>query len=148
MRALIQRVEQAEVRLPGEESRTIGRGLLIYLGVGRNDTPEDARRLAEKTANLRIFSNPKGKFDRSVLEERGEILVISQFTLYADPRGGRRPDFTSAAPPREAKALYERFAERLSQAGLAVKTGEFGARMSISSVNDGPVTIWLDTELL
>ena len=146
MRALIQRVNSASVRLPGGEARATGRGLLIYLGVGRGDSPETAKRLAEKAANLRIFSNAAGKFDRSVLEERGEVLVISQFTLYGDSKGGRRPDFTAAAPPQEARALYERFAELLREAGLPVKTGEFAARMEIASVNDGPVTIWLDTE--
>lgn len=148
MRALIQRVAGASVRLPGGETRAIGRGLLVYLGVGRGDGPEQAAKLAEKAANLRIFSNAEGKFDRSVIDEKGEALVISQFTLYADPRGGRRPDFTAAAPPDEARALYESFARLLRESGLAVKTGEFAAHMEISSVNDGPVTIWLDTDAL
>lgn len=146
MRAILQRVKRAGVSLPGGETRTIGRGLLIYLGVGREDSPETAVKLAEKSANLRIFSNPQGKFDLSVLDERGEALVISQFTLYGDPRGGRRPDFAAAARPDQARALYERFAQILREKGLSVQTGEFGAHMDVESVNDGPVTLWLDTE--
>lgn len=146
MRALIQRVTEAEVRLPGGEARRIGRGLLIYLGIGPADTEETAKKLAEKSLNLRIFSNPRGKFDYSVLDQKGEILLISQFTLYGNTSGGRRPDFTAAAAPAHARPLFERFAQFLRQAGLEVKIGEFGAHMSISSVNDGPVTLWLDAD--
>lgn len=146
MRALVQRVSRASVRVEGGGERTIARGLLVYLGVGKNDTPEAALKLADKVANLRIFPNAAGKFDRSVLDEKGSALVVSQFTLYGDPRGGRRPDFTAAAGPGEAKPLYERFAELLREAGLSVKTGDFAARMAVESVNDGPVTLWLDTE--
>lgn len=148
MRALIQRVARAGVRLPGGEAREIGRGLLVYLGVGKGDLPESARRLAEKAAHLRLFPDDKGRFDRSVADERGEVLVISQFTLYGDLSGGRRPDFTAAAAPEEARALYERFVEELKARGLPVKTGEFQAHMAVESVNDGPVTIWLDSERL
>jgi len=145
VRALVQRVERAAVRLPGAEERKTGSGLLILLGVGKGDDEAAALKLAEKASRLRIFSNAEGKFDRSVLDERGEVLVISQFTLYGDVRGGRRPDFTSAAPPDLAKPLYERFARALQDLGLRVKTGEFGAHMAVESVNDGPVTLWLDT---
>jgi len=148
MRALIQRVSRACVRLPGGETRSIERGFLIYLGVGKSDSEESAQRLAEKTVNLRIFSNAAGKFDKSLLDEKGAALVISQFTLFGDAKGGRRPDFTAAAPPEAARPLYERFSRLLSGFGVAVRTGEFGARMDIESVNDGPVTIWLDTDSL
>jgi D-tyrosyl-tRNA(Tyr) deacylase len=147
MRALLQRVSKASVDWPGGERRSIGKGLLIYLGVGHNDTPESGKKLADKAAGLRIFANAQGKFDRSILDEKGEALVISQFTLYANAKGGRRPDFTAAAAPAPAKALYERFVQDLAGLGVAVKTGEFAAHMSVESVNDGPVTIWLETEL-
>ena len=134
------------MRLPGGEARSIGKGLLIYLGVGQGDAEAQAGRLAEKTANLRIFSNADGKFDRSLLDEKGEALVVSQFTLFAGLKGGRRPDFTSAAPPLTAAPLYEGFCRRLAGLGVTVRTGDFGAHMEIESVNDGPVTIWLDTD--
>lgn len=147
MRALIQRVDSASVRLPGGEERAIGAGLLIYLGVGLNDTDVPAKRLAEKIIHLRIFSNAAGKFDHSLLDQRGSALVISQFTLYADPRGGRRPDFTGAAAPAPARELYASFARFLAAPGLEVKTGEFAAHMEVSSINNGPVTIWLDTDV-
>lgn len=146
MRALVQRVSRASVRLPGGETRSVGRGILVYLGVGRADGEEAASRLALKSAQLRIFPNEAGKFDRSVLDAGGEALVVPQFTLYGDPWAGRRPDFTAAAPPEQARALYERFAELLREAGVKVQTGEFGAHMEIESVNDGPVTLWLDTD--
>jgi D-tyrosyl-tRNA(Tyr) deacylase len=148
VRALVQRVSRASVRIEDRETRSIGRGLLVYLGVGVSDGPGEADKLAGKCANLRIFPNAEGKFDRSALDERAEALVISQFTLYGDPRGGRRPDFTAAARPESARGLYERFAQALSSAGLSVRTGEFGASMAVESVNDGPVTLWLDTERL
>lgn len=145
MRALVQRVERASVLLPDGVCREIGRGLLIYLGIGRGDAEKEARRLAEKTVHLRIFS-PTGKFDRSLIDEKGEALIISQFTLFGDPKGGRRPDFTAAAPPEQARGLYERFVDSVAAFGVPCKTGEFGAAMSIASVNDGPVTLWLDTD--
>jgi len=135
MRALIQRVSRASVRLPGGETRSIGKGLLIYLGIGKTDSEEAAKKLSEKIINLRIFSNSDNKFDKSLLDEKGSALVISQFTLFANTKGGRRPDFTSAAPPDLARPLC-----------LSVASGEFGAHMEIDSVNDGPVTIWLDSE--
>ncbi|MDD5627430.1 MAG: D-aminoacyl-tRNA deacylase [Elusimicrobia bacterium] len=148
MRALVQRVSRASVRLPGGETRAIGKGLLIYLGVGKNDTEETARRLSEKIINLRIFSNAANKFDRSLLDEKGAALVISQFTLFASTKGGRRPDFTAAAAPDLARPLYERFTRLLCATGVAAASGEFGAHMEIDSVNDGPVTIWLDSDEL
>ncbi|HAM35031.1 MAG TPA: D-tyrosyl-tRNA(Tyr) deacylase [Elusimicrobia bacterium] len=146
MRALIQRVSRASVRLPGGESRAIGKGLLVYLGVGSSDGEQAARRLAEKIVNLRIFANGEGKFDRSLLDEKGEALVVSQFTLFANVKGGRRPDFTSAAKPELAKPLYESFCRMLAGLDVGVSTGEFGAHMEIDSINDGPVTLWLDTD--
>ncbi len=145
MRALVQRVSSASVLLPSGERRAIGPGLLILLGVGKGDTEVAARRLSEKILNLRIFSNAEGKFDRSLLDEKGQALVISQFTLFGDPWQGRRPDFTAAAGPAEAEPLYRRFAVFIEEAGVTVRTGEFGAHMAVESVNDGPVTLWVDT---
>lgn len=147
MRALIQRVSSASVSWDGGQTRSIGKGLLVYLGVGKGDTQDAARRLAEKILNLRIFSNEQGKFDLSLLDTGGQALVVSQFTLYADVSGGRRPAFTDAAPPTEARALYEHFTRFLAESNIGVRTGEFAAHMKIESVNDGPVTLWLDTEL-
>ena len=151
MKAVVTRVERAAVILrdgpSAGERRETGRGLLVLLGVGQGDGEESARKLVEKILALRIFSNAEGKFDRSVVDERGDILVISQFTLYASLKGGRRPDFTAAARPELAKPLYERVAALFAASGLTVKTGEFGASMSVTSDNDGPVTILVDTDL-
>jgi D-tyrosyl-tRNA(Tyr) deacylase len=138
-------VSRASVCFPNGETRSIAKGLLIYLGVGPGDDEASAKRLAEKIANLRIFSDSEKKFNRSLLDERGEALIISQFTLFANAKGGRRPDFTSAAQPELARPLYERFAALMTGLGVPVRTGEFGAHMEIESVNDGPVTIGLDT---
>ncbi|MDD5655625.1 MAG: D-aminoacyl-tRNA deacylase [Elusimicrobia bacterium] len=146
MRALIQRVSRASVALPGGECRKTAGGLLIYLGVGKNDSSATARKLAEKCAHLRIFSDPAGKFNLSIIDAKGEALVISQFTLFGDVKGGRRPDFTAAAPPEPARRLYQEFASCLSGLVLGVKTGEFGAHMGVESLNDGPVTLMLDTD--
>lgn len=129
----------------GADPRAIGPGFVILLGVGRGDTEAQAARLVEKIAGLRVFSNAEGKFDRSILDEKGEALVVSQFTLYASAKGGRRPDFAAAAAPGDAKPLYERFCALLRAAGVPVKTGEFGAKMAVELVNDGPVTLLLDT---
>ncbi|OIN99345.1 MAG: D-tyrosyl-tRNA(Tyr) deacylase [Elusimicrobia bacterium CG1_02_56_21] len=145
MRTLIQRVKRGGVRTAGTH-RAIGPGLVILLGVGEGDAETDADLLAEKTANLRIFSNADGKFDRSLLDVKGEALVISQFTLYADASKGRRPDFTAAAKPPEAARLYDYFASALQRRGIEVKTGVFGADMEVEIINDGPVTIWLDSK--
>jgi D-tyrosyl-tRNA(Tyr) deacylase len=151
MRAVASRVERAAVTMrDGEHAgrrRETGRGLLVLLGVGPADGEESAKKLADKLLALRIFPNAEGKFDRSVLDERGEILLVSQFTLYGSLKGGRRPDFTGAARPDAAKPLYERVAALLADSGLAVRTGEFGASMAVESVNDGPVTILVDTDL-
>jgi D-tyrosyl-tRNA(Tyr) deacylase len=151
VKAVVTRVERAAVILrdgaAAGEKRETGRGLLVLLGVGLGDGEESARRLVEKVLALRIFSNPEGRFDRSVADERGDILLISQFTLLASLKGGRRPDFTGAARPDLAKPLYERVAALFAASGLAVKTGEFGASMSVESANDGPVTILVDTDL-
>ncbi len=144
MRALLQRVKRGGVRTGGLHN-TIGPGLVVLLGVGGGDTEADAAALAAKTARLRIFSNAGGKFDHSLLDVKGEALVISQFTLYGDASKGRRPDFTSAAAPAEAARLYEYYAESLRAEGVPVKTGVFGADMEVEIINDGPVTILLDT---
>lgn len=144
MRALIQRVKRGGVKTAGKEE-AIGPGLVVLLGVGEGDKEADAEFLAAKTANLRIFSNDLGKFDRSVLDVKGSALVISQFTLYGDTAGGRRPDFTKAAKPAEAVRLYEYYARRLEALGVPVKTGVFGAEMEVEIINDGPVTIWMDS---
>jgi D-tyrosyl-tRNA(Tyr) deacylase len=148
MRALIQRVSRASVRLPGGETRAIGKGLLIYLGVGKADTEETAKKLAEKIVNLRIFSNADNKFDKSLIDEKGSALLISQFTLFASTKGGRRPDFISAAHPDLARPLCDCFGRMLAGHGVSVASGEFGAHMEIDSVNDGPVTIWLDSDAI
>lgn len=125
----------------------IGRGLLILLGVGIGDGEAEARLLAEKSANLRIFPDEEGRFNRSLLDIGGEALVVSQFTLYADTRRGRRPSFSAAAPPEIAAPLVETFANELRRLGIAVSTGQFGAMMQVALVNDGPVTILLDSAI-
>jgi len=145
LRALIQRVTQACVSVEGETVGAVGRGLAVLLGVARGDGAEDAERLARKTAELRIFPDAAGRFDLSLLDVGGEALVVSQFTLLADTRRGRRPDFTAAAPPEEAEPLVERYVSALEKMGVPVSTGRFGARMLVEIHNDGPVTILLDT---
>ena len=145
MRALIQRVTQASVSIEGETVGAIGRGLAVLLGVARGDVAEDAERLARKTAELRIFPDAAGHFDLSLLDIGGGALIVSQFTLLADTRRGRRPDFTAAAPPEEAEPLVERYVSVLKQMGVPVATGRFGAHMLVEILNDGPVTILLDT---
>lgn len=145
MRALIQRVKRAAVAIDGRNRAETGPGYAILLGVGEGDAETDAEALADKTAGLRIFSNSEGKFDHSLLDVGGEALVVSQFTLYADTRKGRRPDFTGAAKPAAANRLYEYFVKCLRDKGIEVKTGVFAAEMTVEIVNDGPVTIWLDS---
>ncbi len=145
MRALIQRVKKASVEIAGAIHSRIGPGYAVLLGVGEGDTEKDAEFLADKTANLRVFSNSEGKFDHSLLDVKGEALVVSQFTLYGDAAKGRRPDFTKAAKPPEADRLYEHFVAILSAKGVPVKTGVFAADMTVEIINDGPVTIWLDS---
>lgn len=145
MRAVLQRVSRAKVSVDGCVTGEIGRGLMILLGVGREDTSAIAATMAEKCANLRIFGDDQGKMNRSLLDVKGGALVVSQFTLYGDARGQRRPSFISAAPPELAKALYEEFCEALRNLGVTVATGIFQAMMSVELVNEGPVTILLDS---
>ncbi|HVA86148.1 MAG TPA: D-aminoacyl-tRNA deacylase [Candidatus Saccharimonadales bacterium] len=145
MRALLQRVSRAEVRGEGERFDGIGRGLLILLGVGPADHEAVGAALARRIAELRIFADETGRMNRSLLEVRGEALVVSQFTLFADTDRGRRPGFTGAAPPDLARELYERFCDALEELGPRVGRGRFGTAMDVELVNEGPFTIWLDT---
>ena len=146
MRAVIQRVSEASVRVDGGVVGRIGPGLLVLLGVGRDDTDGDADYLAEKTLNLRIFPDEPGQMNRSVTEVGGGILVVSQFTLYGDARRGRRPGYSAAADPGDANRLYERFVALLRPSGLPVATGVFRAMMGVALVNQGPVTLLLDSK--
>lgn len=146
MRAVVQRVSEAWVEVSGQQLARIGHGLLVFLGVGRDDSEEDARYLANKIANLRIFEDDEGKLNRSVVEVGGSVLVVSNFTLYGDCRKGRRPSFSEAAPPEIANELYQRFCDFLTAEGAPVQTGVFQAHMHIGLVNDGPVTILLDSK--
>jgi D-tyrosyl-tRNA(Tyr) deacylase len=148
MRALIQRVSRASVTVDQRVVGQIGQGLLVLLGVGQNDSEVQVRTLVDKIVYLRIFGDDEGKMNRSLLDIGGEVLVVSQFTLYADTRRGRRPGFTNAAPPSIAEPLVERFKAAIAAYGLTVAGGIFGAYMEVELVNDGPVTIWLDSEEL
>ena len=145
MRALLQRVSRGEVRVDGHAIGAIGPGLVILLGVGPYDTEATADELARRTAELRIFRDAEGRTNRSLLETGGAALVVSQFTLYADTRRGRRPGFTGAAAPDLADRLWRRFAAALEGRGVRVAVGRFGAEMAVELVNDGPFTIWLDS---
>ena len=146
MRALVQRVSKASVSIEGQVISAIKQGLVVLIGVGRGDSEPDARYLAEKIANLRIFSDEADKFNLSALDVGGEVLVVSQFTLLADTRRGRRPSFTEAAPPEEAEPLIETFVQFLRTAGLKVETGRFRQNMLVEIHNSGPVTIFIDSE--
>lgn len=146
MRAVLQRVSRARVLVEGTAAGEITAGLLVLLGVGKEDTPAAAAYLAEKTAHLRIFNDLQGKMNLSLLETGGAALVVSQFTLYGDVSKGRRPAFAGAAPPAEAKALYEEYVRCLQAAGVRVETGVFQAHMEVDLVNDGPVTILLASQ--
>ena len=146
MRLLLQRVSRAEVRVDGAVVGAIGPGLLALLGVGPDDTPEIARDLARRTAELRIFADADGRTNLSVVDVGGEVLAVSQFTLYADTGRGRRPSFIRAGPPELARSLFESFAAGLEALGLTVARGVFGAKMAVELVNDGPFTIWLDSD--
>ncbi len=148
MRAVVQRVKESRVIVDGKVVGEIGRGLNVLLGIGKGDTEEEARKLAEKIVNLRIFEDERGKFQYSLLDVGGEILVVSQFTLYASVRKGRRPSFEKAERPERARELYEYFVGYLREKGLKVETGVFGAMMEVYILNWGPVTIIIDTEEL
>jgi D-aminoacyl-tRNA deacylase len=145
VRAVVQRVSRASVTVDGEAVGACGAGLLVLLGVAAGDSEEEARSLARKVAALRVFDNDEGRFDLALLDIGGEVLVVSQFTLLADTRKGNRPSFSAAAPPAEAEPLVECFCAALTSEGARVASGRFGARMAVELVNDGPVTIVLET---
>jgi D-tyrosyl-tRNA(Tyr) deacylase len=145
MRALVQRVKKASVTIDGREVASIGQGLVVLVGISRSDSPSEAHRLARKCWELRIFPDGSVNMSRSVREVGGSILVVSQFTLYADTSRGRRPSFTEAAPPQDARILYEEFCKALQDLGADLHTGRFGAMMEVELVNDGPVTIMLES---
>jgi D-tyrosyl-tRNA(Tyr) deacylase len=146
MRAVVQRVSRARVIVDGSVTGEIANGMVVLLGVGQGDTSAVATGMAEKISNLRIFEDDQRKMNRSLLDVKGSALVVSQFTLYGDARGRRRPSFVAAAPPAQAKKLYEEFSEVLRALGIEVATGIFGAMMSVELVNEGPVTILLDSD--
>lgn len=146
MRAVVQRVSRARVIVDGNVTGEIGDGTVVLLGIGRDDTSAVVTNMAEKISNLRIFEDEQRKMNRSLLDVNGSVLVVSQFTLYGDARGQRRPSFVAAAPAEQAKNLYEDFAEALRSLGVTVATGIFGAMMSVELVNEGPVTILLDSD--
>jgi len=146
MRAVVQRVSRAKVSVNGEVTGEIGRGLLVLLGVGAEDAESDADYLAEKIAGLRIFEDDNGKMNRGIAEIGGSVLMVSQFTLYGDARRGKRPSFDAAAPPAKARQLYEYLVGQIRAAGLGCETGRFQEMMQVELVNDGPVTILLDSQ--
>jgi D-tyrosyl-tRNA(Tyr) deacylase len=150
MRAVIQRVSKAEVRVEGQVVARIGRGLLVLVGFAADDTPECGIAMAEKIVNLRVFENEKGRMDQSILEAGGGVLCVSQFTLYGDCRKGRRPSYSRAASPETARPLYEAFLKSLGELlrarGVSLSAGRFQAMMEVESINDGPVTLLLDSE--
>lgn len=146
VRIVIQRVSRARVTVDGRVTGEIGAGLVALVGVGRNDTPETASAMADKTAQLRIFNDGQGKMNLSLLDTKGAVLAVSQFTLYGDARGQRRPSFVQAAPAEMGKAIYEKFVAVMKALGVPVETGVFQAHMSVELTNDGPVTILLDSE--
>ena len=146
MKALLQRVSKASVSVADEVVGQIGQGLVVFLGISRGDTEQDAQYLAEKTVGLRIFPDSEGRFNLSALDTGADLLVVSQFTLLADTRKGKRPSFTQAAPPQEAEALFEKFLSYLRSSGLRVESGMFQQHMLVKIHNDGPVTIMLDSK--
>ena len=145
MRAIIQRVKHAGVEIDGKINGKIDEGLLIFLGVGKGDSEKDLEYIADKTLTLRIFEDENGKMNKCISDINGEILVISQFTLYGDCRKGRRPSFDGAMPPKEAEMMYEKFVDYIKNSGLKIETGMFGADMKVDLLNDGPVTMILDS---
>lgn len=146
MRAVIQRVKESQVKVENEIIAGINQGLLVLLGIAKGDAPADADYLADKIVNLRIFEDENGKMNRSLLQTGGKMLIVSQFTLLGDCRKGRRPSFVNAAPPKEADEMYEYFARQVEQKGVRVQTGRFRAMMAVSLINDGPVTLVLDSK--
>jgi D-tyrosyl-tRNA(Tyr) deacylase len=146
MRAVVQRVDAAKVEVAGKAVGEIGRGLLVYLGAGKSDGDADRAYVLGKVLGLRIFENDEGKMDKSVVDAGGSLLVVSQFTLYGDVRRGRRPSFDGAMPPEDAERAYDAFVKDARAQGITVATGKFRASMKVSSVNDAPVTIWIDSE--
>lgn len=148
MRAVIQRVKNASVKIDGRVNGEAGEGLLIFLGVGKGDADADLKYIADKILGLRIFEDENGKMNRSVTDISGDLLIISQFTLYGDCRKGKRPSFDGAMPPKEAEEMYESFVAYMRESGLKTETGEFGADMKVELLNDGPVTIILDSSKL
>ena len=148
MRAVVQRVKRAEVRVDGDAIGSIGPGLLVLVGIGRTDGATDVQNLAEKIVNLRVFGDESGKMNRSLLETGGQVLCVSQFTLYGDCRKGRRPSYDQAAGPDTAQRLYDDFVKALRSFGIVVATGQFQAMMEVELVNDGPVTLLLDSAKL
>ena len=145
MRAVVQRVTQASVTVQEETVGLIGKGLLVLLGVADDDDPQDADWMAAKIVNLRVFEDEAGKMNRSLLDDQGEILVVSQFTLYGDCRKGRRPSFVKAAAPEKGEALYLRFVEQVRKQDVTIATGRFRSRMAVTLVNDGPVTLLVES---
>jgi len=145
MRAVVQRVKKSNVKVNGEKIAVIESGLLVLLGIGAGDTEEDIKYLVDKISNLRIFPDKEGNMNLSALDENKEILVVPQFTLYGDCRQGRRPSFSAAASPGRAEELYKKFVEEIKKTGLKIETGEFQAKMDVSLINDGPVTMLLDS---
>ena len=146
MRSVVQRVQEAAVRVGEEEVGRIGSGLMVLIGVSAEDGPADLKYILEKVAHLRVFDDENGVMNRSVLDAGGEILAVSQFTLYGDARGGRRPSYFRAAKPEKAQEMYEELIDRWRQMGIRVETGRFRTEMQVSLINDGPVTILLDSE--
>ena len=146
MRTLIQRVSKAQVSVDGQVVGQIGPGITVFLGISEEDTEKDIDFLVEKLQNLRIFPHEKGHFEQSLLDVKGEVLVISQFTLYSDTQKGRRPSFIKAAEPEKAKDLYQKFVERFKTTGLKVEEGEFQAMMEVELVNDGPATFMVESK--
>jgi D-tyrosyl-tRNA(Tyr) deacylase len=146
MKAVIQRVQSAQVLVDGRLTGKIGKGLLVFIGVGKGDGEEDISYMVSKLPDLRIFEDASGKFNLSLKEINGEMLVVSQFTLYGDCKKGRRPSFTDAEEPSIARNLYERLVHRLKEQGLPIETGEFQAKMEVHLINDGPVTLLLDSK--
>ena len=145
MRVLVQRVSRASVCVENQVIATIGMGLVVLVGVSRQDGEEEARYIADKVVNLRIFPDEEGRFNRSALDTGAEVLIVSQFTLYGDTRRGRRPSFAEAAPPEQAESLFDQTVRLFEETGLTVRTGRFQAHMMVSIYNDGPVTIMLDS---